>query len=128
MVVLRFIAMLCCVNLALPPGWCSMAFPPHAQPPAAAKHGGCCKLCGCKDREEPPPAAPKPVPPARCCCYELDWLKPPLPVTVQLDGGLVALLPPPDAIPAEPSLRLVSDLAIRGPSPPLHVLNCVWLC
>jgi len=122
------LAILCCANLALPPGWCSIVFRPRAEPAAPAKHGGCCAPCGVKDREKPPPPAPKPVPPARCCCYELDWLKPPPPVSVKADWGPVIFISPDEDFRAEPSLRLGPGLAICEPSPPLHVLNCVWLC
>jgi len=128
MVVLRLLAILCCANLALPPGWCSIVFRPRAEPPAPVEHHGCCDLCARQDREKPPPPAPKPVPPARCCCYELDWLKPPPPVSVQADCAPVIFIPTDGAVRAEPSLLFNPDQAICGPSPPLHVLHCVWLC
>jgi hypothetical protein len=127
MVALRLLAVLCCVNLALPPGWCSMAFRPRAEPTAPAKHGGCCDSCGCKDRKKAPPAAPQPVRPARCCCYELDWLKPPPPVSVKADQVPAAFLPPDEAVRPASGVWSPSEV-IRGPSPPFHVLECVWLC
>lgn len=128
MAVLRLLAVLCCVNLALPPGWCSIARPVRAEPPAVAKHAGCCDLCGCQDREKPAPVAPEPTPPSRCCCYELDWLKPPLPVSADVDRAPVALISFADAFRTAPRLWFQPDLAIPVPSPPHRILHCAWLC
>ena len=121
-------AVLCCFNLALPPGWCSIACPVRAEPPVAAKHAGCCDLCGCGDREKPAPVAPEPTPPSRCCCYELDWLKPPLPISAEADHIPLAFISFADAFRAAPRLWFHPDLAIPVPSPPHRILHCVWLC
>ncbi len=61
-------------------------------------HGGCCDLCHCKDRDKPPPNPSRPLPPLRCCCYELDWLKPPSQVKVEADASSVAFLAAMDRI------------------------------
>ena len=124
--VLRLLAVLCCINLALPPGWCCIVCPVRVEPPAVTKHAGCCDLCGCNDREKP--ATPEPTPPARCCCYELDWLKPLPPVSTEVDTAQVVFLPLDDAFRAAPRLCLRPDLAIPVPSPPHRILHCVWLC
>ena len=115
MAIARLLALLCCLNLALPPGWCSFAFPVRA-----AEHGGCCDLCGCEEREQPAPAPA----PSQCCCYEQNWSKPPLPVIVEADQTTVAF----DAIQVVPLLWFNLEFAIPVPSLPIHVLNCVWLC
>lgn len=106
--VLRLLAVLCCVNLALPPGWC-------------------CIVCPVRDDREKP-ATPEPAPPARCCCYELDWLKPPPPVSTEVGPAPVAFLPPDAAFRAAPRLWFRPDLAMPVPSPPHRILHCVWLC
>ncbi len=125
---LRFLAILCCVNLALPPGWCRIVCPVRVGSPVAAKHGGCCELCGCKDSEKPSPVTPEPTFPQRCCCYELDWLKPPPPVSTEVDLGPVVFVTFADAFRAAPRLWLRPDLAIPVPSPPHRILHCVWRC
>jgi hypothetical protein len=129
--VLRSLLTVCCLVLALPPGWCSIVSAPVARdkevPPKKA-HSGCCDLCHCKDREKPSPEPKQPAPPSRCCCYELDWLKPNPPVTAQADLSLVAFVTPLDNIPTVAPVGYDLDLSIPVPSPPLHVLKCVWLC
>ncbi len=128
MAVLRLLAVLCCVNLALPPGWCSVVRLARAEPSSAAKHAGCCDLCGCPEREKPAPVPSEPTPPSRCCCYELDWLKPPPPDSAEGDPAPVAFFPFADAHRVAPLLWFRSDLAIPVPSPPHRILHCAWLC
>jgi hypothetical protein len=116
--------------LLLPPGWCNFVCQPAilGQVEGAKKtHGGCCDLCQCKDREKPPPEPNHPSLPCRCCCFECDWLKPNPPEKPVIDSSLSAFVLPQDA----GSTRAVPhdlDLSLPGPSPPLHLLKCVWLC
>lgn len=115
----------------MPPGWCSIVPAPVArdkEEPPKKTRGGCCDLCHCKDREKPSPEPKQPAPPFRCCCYELDWLKPNPPLTAQADLSLVAFVAPQDDIPIVAAAGYDLDLSIPVPSPPLDVLKCVWLC
>jgi hypothetical protein len=48
---------------------------------------------------------------------------------VQLDLGFVLILPPPAAPTPSVGHRVAVDgTDLPPPSPPLHVLKCVWLC
>lgn len=125
MATIRLLAILCCVNLALPPGWCCVVCAVRVEPPAVTQHAGCCDLCGCKDHDKP--ATPAPAPPSRCCCYEMDWLKPPLPVGTDIGPALAALMPL-NAFWAAPRQWLQPEVAVLVPSPPHRILHCVWLC
>jgi hypothetical protein len=91
-------------------------------------HGGCCDLCHCKDRDKPPPEPKHPTPPSRCCCYELDWLKPNPPEKPAVDLLLFAFITPVDSASTCAVVRHDLALSIPGPSPPLYLLKCVWLC
>lgn len=128
--VVRSLLTVCCVVVVLSPGWCSTVAAPvtgSTEEPTKQAPGGCCELCHCKDREKPPPEPKQPAPPSRCCCYELDWLQPNQPVTVEADPLLVAFVTLLD----NPSVVAVGydlDQSIPVPAPPLHVLKCVWLC
>lgn len=120
-----------CLVLTMPQGWCSYfpALCAKLKGESAKKaHGGCCDLCRCKDSERPPPEPEAPSAPSWCCCYELDWLKPTPPLSVEPDLVPVGFLGPVVAIPASTSNPLEPGQIIFGPSPPVHVLNCVWLC
>lgn len=127
---LRSLLTVCCLVLAMPPGWCSIVSAPVASdkevPPNKA-HGGCCDLCHCKDREKPSPEPKQPAPPSRCCCYEHDWLPPNQPVRVETNLSLVAFVTLLNN-PTVAAVRYDLDLSIPVPGPPLQVLKCVWLC
>lgn len=127
----RVVIAVSALTLILPPGWCSFVSfkkvePRHETPTKV--NGNCCDLCHCRKQEKPPAPIPELPPRTRCCCYELDWLKPPL--SEQVDDDLTFSVPldltgqrfAPYAICA------AADLSLPVPSPPLHVLKCVWLC
>lgn len=128
---LRTLLTLSCLVVLMPQGWCNyvpaLCGKVKAEEPKKA-HGGCCDLCQCKDREKPPPEPEAPSPPSRCCCYELDWLKPNPPLLVKADLPLVGFIVPVVGNPACADMLLEPGLTIHVPSPPIHVLNCVWLC
>jgi hypothetical protein len=90
-------------------------------------------MCPCEQPDEPAPDSPKPdspkpAPPSSCCCYDLDWLKPSPPQKVKADMSVVAFLPLTSGLPPGAVLPDQLGLSIPGPSPPLHLLKCVWLC
>jgi hypothetical protein len=121
--------------LLLPPGWCCFVPLPVITGVAKAAEqcrGGCrqagrCKV-SCKGKGKAPVQPPLPAPPCPYCCYEPDWLKPAPPEQVGADRSSVALAAPIDRPPAPTVLRHPLDLSLPDPSPPLHILKCVWLC
>jgi hypothetical protein len=119
------------VILVLPPGWCRFVMVPAVSGKEQASkkaHNGCCDLCRCKEREKPRPEPKRPTPPFRCCCYELHLLKPNPPEKPVVDTWLLGPITPPDSASTGAVLRHDLGFTIPGPSPPLHVLKCVWLC
>ncbi len=125
----RVLSTACCLVLVLPPGWCRFASARGARDEEEAPqqaHGGCCDLRHCKDREKCPPEPKHPTSPSRCCCYERDWLKPNPPEVRVVDLSLMAMVIPEESTCAV--LRNQLCLSIPGPSPPLHLLKCAWLC
>jgi hypothetical protein len=130
-VALRTLLIVSCLVLAMPQGWCSY-FPAlcgKVKGESTKKaHGGCCDLCHCKDREKPPPEPEAPSQPSWCCCYELDWLKPNPPSSVEADLLLVGFVMPVIGNPACTRTLLEPGLTIHVPSPPIYLLNCAWLC
>jgi hypothetical protein len=130
-IILKSLVLASSLILALPPGWCEfVSLPTISSSDEAPKkhHGGCCDLCDCPDREKPAPEPPQPASPSRCCCYELDWLKPPLPVSAEADHAPVAFISLADALGVAPRMSVDPDLAIRVLSPPHCILHCVWVC
>lgn len=121
----------CCLVLAMPQGWCSY-FPALCGKVVGdyskKAHGGCCDQCHCKDMEKPPHVPEAPSPPSRCCCYELDWLKPNPPLSVEADLWLVGVVVLEIGNPDSASKMLELGLTIHVPAPPIYLLNCVWLC
>jgi hypothetical protein len=138
--VVRSLVLLCGLTLAFPPGWCCMIPLPAAQAeesetddgPAASSAPCCC----CK-KKEPVPAsapaqpvqdAPRPCPTGKCPWLERDTTAPSHPEQFHPDYSVVAVIPMVDAAhtpavePEEVSLRALPA------SPPIHVIDCVWLC
>src|SRR3954447_24791982 len=107
----RLLAFLCCLNLALPPGWCAVAVP-------AKQATACCRLSHC----DPTPPAQERQSQPQCCC-EQNLPKPPMPVCVPVDQTTVAALVDvsPLACPSLTTAVVVSSI-------PINVLNCVWRC
>ena len=128
---LRTLTVLACLVLLMPLGWCSVVCSPRGdtkQDTPQPTHGGCCDLCHCGERQHPPPAPESPRPPTRCCCYEQDWLKPDLPVKAEVGWFPLGLLAVEKQDSTAKSSFAAPDVFTRGPSPPIHVLKCLWLC
>lgn len=66
--------------------------------------------------------------PSRCCCYELNWLKPPDPVKVDLDVSFVAIIASAALYPTDVRVNELALTDVPTPSRRLHLLYCVWLC
>ena len=118
--------------MLLPPCWCGFVSVPTfrtTKETSKKPHSGCCDNCCCKGRKKPPPEPEQPVPPCRCCGYgcEVDWLKPNPPENPVVDSALFMFFVPQD-LGSTCAVVHDADLSIPGPSPPLHVLKCVWLC
>jgi hypothetical protein len=129
--VLRTLLTACCIVLALPAGWCCYVSPrrlDEGKELPTTTHAGCRDLCGCQDREQPPPPPSEPSFPWECCCYELNGLLPPAPERADCDLSLPVLLPVAATGTCWEMSRPALDLSLPVPSPPLHVLHCVWLC
>jgi hypothetical protein len=117
--------------LLLPPNWCSFmchqaAFGTQEVPKKTCR--GCCDLGHCRGREQPPPEPNHPSLPSGCCSFEIDWLKPNPPEKPIIDLSLPTFVVPKDSDSKCVAVRLDPDLSVPGPSPPLHLLKCVWLC
>lgn len=129
-IVAKILVIASSVLLALPPGWCTFISLPivRAKSEASTKaHGGCCDLCRCPDQAKPPQPQ-EPTPPSRCCCYELDWLKPVPPQRVEVDTTSAIFIVPSNCSPGQRIASQDLDLSIPVPSPPLQILHCVWTC
>lgn len=121
---LQLVAHVSSVLLVLPAGWCNGL--DNAQAGSASAKPTCCHR---SQHSEPAPSQKIPLEPAaRCCC---DW-----------DATLPEKSLPPDEV-SSPALFAVADLSFsnaalpmrdkvldfpRASGPPLHVLQCVWLC
>ena len=126
---LTSLVLVCSLPLLLPRGWCCIFAGPvkaaltESPPPRL----GCCCCTG-----QPPPAEPRqpgpPRPVKHCPCYDRDTTLPSGPEKVApnlLPSG--AVIGP--ALPEEAPAALVGPVpALLLLPPPLHVLNCLWLC
>ena len=127
---LASLVLVCSLPLLLPRGWCCIFAGPVqvalAEPPPVRP--GCCCCC----TGEPPstePLLPDPPRPVKHCpCYDRDTTLPSGPEKEAPDllpsGAVIGPAPlegPPAAlVETVPSLPFLP--------PPLHVLNCLWLC
>jgi hypothetical protein len=133
----RFLCLLSSLLLALPPGWCCPGrlapFRERPQPTEkredATPHKGCC-CCPKILQQRPTDSAPVPKPsnPIKSCCYE----KPPM-VLPDLGRQMLDLAVVPFAVVVQVPLLAGSECiepahVFVASSPPLHVLECVWLC
>jgi hypothetical protein len=118
--------------LTLPAGWCCMLpAPTAAQGAPADACKSCCGGCPLSKPNCPAPAKGKdrrPPFPFVSCCY-LRTGVPPVRSLAHL-VTLAILASGPDFIAASAALPNWEEVDGRrpGPSPPLHVLHCVWLC
>lgn len=112
------------VLLAAPPAACCVDFRPNL-PKTAALGGSCCRHEAPQPVESPQRKHPQP---SQCCCrYDA------VPRSEQTSPGDLHSLPaaanwievqPPQSEPliARPIAEVID------PGPPLHVIQCVWLC
>lgn len=132
--VLRSLVLVCATLQILPSGWicccgdraaCCLA--PRSEGQAAGK-----RRCCCCQRESAPPTtdtAPQPAHQARLCCCHSESSDLPQKPDLNLLPPVVAFLALPAAVPpVDAHLRAGRPAAFVAPSPPLHVLQCVWLC
>jgi hypothetical protein len=131
-VVFRSLAVLAAVLFALPAGWCCMLPSPRAQAAAAECCASCCASCRVPRRTcatPEPPKQPRPTFPCATCCYLATGALP-----VRTVAHAPKLRPAPTASIAagvrapSPQRRAAFALVPHGPSPPLNILHCVWLC
>jgi hypothetical protein len=135
----RSLAILSGLLLALPQGWCCFfgvadccAKPQQTQKEESAPPTPKRSCCCCLEQPSGEPTDSEPVPPptkpAKSCCCEKQPTAPP---------KAVQQLPDLDALPSTLPIPLTTDAreesvpagqVFIGPSPPLHVLHCIWLC
>jgi hypothetical protein len=139
----RVLASLCCVLLALPPGWCCLASggeccrrPCSKQGADARKAAGCpeCVSACCCVEGEADPVTPAPLPPKEptpsgkpACCERLPTDAPKVERPV-IDLGTAGLELPLAWTPKKIPVSSRADVPPRSASPPLHLLHCVWRC
>jgi len=121
----RILVHLCSVLLATPIGWCCWLPVVHAD--EKADEAKCC----CTPKEKPVPSKQEAPQPSRSCCCEAI---PVISSTSELTGkdpasALPAILVPSASLAAISLASSVLDpRSLHDPSPPLHLLHCLWLC
>jgi hypothetical protein len=126
---LTSLILVCSLPLVLPRGWCCIFAGPVkvARTTAAPPRLGCCCCSGWPLASEPrQPDPPRPV--KHCPCSDRDTTLPYGP-----EKGDPDLLPSGSVIGPALSVGAVAALVETVPAlpflpPPLHVLNCLWLC
>jgi hypothetical protein len=129
---LTSLVLVCSLPLLLPRGWCCIFAGPvkAALTKSPAPRLGCCGCTCCTG--EPPASEPRqphlPRPVKHCPCADRDTTLPSGP-----EKGDPNLLPSGSVIgpplPEEALAILVGPVpALPFLPPPLHVLNCLWLC
>lgn len=90
--------------------------------------------CGCPLEADPEPSPtddgsprPRPLDPGKCCCSDRNTLKP-KPTDLPPPDLFVAVLPLVADVIAAPAVTGLPHWSVHVPSPPIHVLQCVWLC
>ena len=131
----RYLALLSCLLLPLPQGWCCSlgtlaccARPAsHDRPAKPAKPSCCC--CADEPVEATAPAAPSPPPRPHCCCGEKAPVV--LPDTGRIVPDLAATFLPFAAESAPVAQAEAGEARQASPiplHPPRNILHCVWLC
>src|SRR5262249_29997364 len=131
----RCLLLACSLTLVLPGGWCCMlaSLPAKGSDSRAAPSfpGTCCcdtaRTASSSNTPIDPPRVP--LPPGRCPCSGRFSKLPDGPTVIALDLSLPTALPPVllSCAPSGEALA-VSDILFPSFDPPLHLLNCVWLC
>jgi hypothetical protein len=131
----RTLAFVAALLLALPHGWCCLVGPAGCCSPARqqgrapARPCGCCSHCGaagCCCPAAPKHNAPRP-PPGKCCCGEQQPTLTPDRHSPPPDLAATQLVLPPPAAGVRLALDIVAETPVF-PSPPLNLLQQVWLC
>jgi len=127
----HFLVLACSLLLALPPGWCCY-FPGSRTPSGKACAGtDSVRSCCSKYQAHPSNQEPEPQQPFNCPCDER--LSTPLEHSqaCTLDLSLPSVLAPIATVPehiANLHVGFVGDTSPLAAEPPLHLLNCLWLC
>jgi hypothetical protein len=121
----RILVHLCSVLLATPIGWCCWLPVVHA----ADEKAEVAKCCCCVPKEKPVKPQGAPEPSRSCCCDPLLVAS----STSELTGkeatpALPAVLVPSASITAISLAIALNPPSLHDPSPPLHLLHCLWLC
>src|SRR5258708_11109635 len=126
----RFLALICGLTFAFPPGWCCL--PARSIPAAIAPPSSCCCCDSCFG-EKPPsnpanaPTAPKPT---HCPCTDRQTILASSQNADRADvaTAIVAILSVLEVRP--PEAGSVRREVSNAHPPPLrmHVLHCQWLC
>jgi hypothetical protein len=140
--VVRALASVCCLLLALPPGWCCVASGGECCRRPCSKLGGgarkpavcpkCDSACCAEGGAEAVPPAPlppnEPTPSGKpACCERLPTDAPKVERPV-VDLGTAGLEVPLVRTPGTISGGVRADAPPRSAFPPLHLLHCVWRC
>lgn len=131
----RSLVVTCSLLQALPPGWCcclgraDCCRAAHASEETPGKPGCCCCCQEEAASESPQPAqdAPPRRPAQTCCCQREPTTSPRITV-LDVDPAAVAFFTPADLLPAPKGRGEQRGVGFFVPSPPLRVLQCVWLC
>lgn len=133
----RPLVLVCSLLLAMPQGWCCIlaSYMPKATGTAASGTKSLAGCCPCQplqsDPSDTPTPAEKPSAPTNtiCPCADRHATLPDAPSVEQVDAGFVLFLPPLSLVaPGIEHRAAVAGADLPPPTPPLHVLHCVWLC
>jgi hypothetical protein len=129
----RIAVVLAALLSALPAGWCCMLPARDAAPatkPQAPKSCCCggCPLSGQKGCTPQQGKDRRPAFPFVSCCYLSNGALPVRSLAHLAALAVLALAPDFDAAPAALPNWEFAEHRGHGPSLPLHVLHCVWLC
>jgi len=124
----RILTLIAATSLALPPGWCCGPVQPRTPTSKSEpRPRRCCAHAPKPAKPDPKPASCPPVPrPAFCC--RLDTSLPAKPQVRPNTSGVAEPVAPVRTCPTSENPTLMDGLGFTGPSPPLQILHCVWLC
>jgi hypothetical protein len=115
----HIVAFAAALLLAIPPGTCKLFAEQAEKVPAKVT---CCGEKG-QGEDDSGPVQPE----AKCCCSK-DSTAPIVPVKVEAASGLILpISTAADLLPASVTSVRANGSSV-DPGPPLHVLQCVWLC
>src|SRR6266849_10322876 len=124
---LRYVVLCNALLLALPPGWCCVT--PARTVESKAKTPPPCTCCHCSEANDLQQTSlpAKPTIPSKPCCKSSNFAVAASPEkSVKMPAtGLVTFA---IGLNAASTGHLVIVPSLPIPSPPLHVLKCLWLC